>query len=776
MKKKRQANRSVDILQRDIKQRFGGADKVTIDIDGDVIRVREINPELRRTVFALDLRAEAGADEIELSFSSEARVRVWGEDEILSHDPGDCSFERLKEVGSILKNHRADAIVGVPTKVWLDEATRRGRLKMRFGTTDCALEARKEVLDDKTLRGVSVGYLVHEWVVLKDDSVSYNNRIKGPGWIAVDWEALEASLTPIPADPDVGVNRSQKAPQPEQQERSTMNEKQRREKILAMCRRAGILAFAQTLIDDKTSVDDAQTRIDAEVRRLEDEGIEVTPETDDVPAAGAKRQAGDGKVLNLSAEAQREAAEVGRQAGLDAVKEARKTGLQITALCRQAGCEDMADALIEEGVTLDVAKARIFDEQTKRNKPVDAQVIRDGRTSLARAICDGLHLRAGGTFSGKDGDKPAPGADDFRGRSLMSIGEDLIRRAGLSVPSDIRAKVELMFRGPPISSEDLKKFRASGETISHGTTDFPLILANTANKALLEGFRARRTTYQRFCKIGSLQDFKQASRLRLSESGELELVPEKGQYKENQFAERKENIQLATFGKLFTLSRQAVINDDLDAFTSVAMKHGDAAARKPNRLAIALLNSNPTLSDGVALFATGRGNLSANSAYALDTEAHARDGIANAVKRLRLMKAFLENSQKEIDEVELELEPAILLMPATAEFYGKIALGSATLPGATAGSGIINPFQGIAEPIVEPALENEKLNGSSTAWYLFADPRLAPVIEVAFLQGDREPYMEEMDQTNVDGRVWKVRLDCAAAVVDYAGAIKEAGA
>ena len=65
---------------------------------------------------------------------------------------------------------------------------------------------------------------------------------------------------------------------------------------------------------------------------------------------------------------------------------------------------------------------------------------------------------------------------------------------------------------------------------------------------------------------------------------------------------------------------------------------------------------------------------------------------------------------------------------------------------------------------------------SGTRRYLFAEPAVAPVIEVAFLDGNQEPYIEQEMGFTVDGTRYKVRLDFGVAAIDYRGAVTNAGA
>ena len=70
-------------------------------------------------------------------------------------------------------------------------------------------------------------------------------------------------------------------------------------------------------------------------------------------------------------------------------------------------------------------------------------------------------------------------------------------------------------------------------------------------------------------------------------------------------------------------------------------------------------------------------------------------------------------------------------------------------------------------------IDTPRLTGSR--FYLFANPEEAPVIEVAFLDGNQEPYLEMQEGFDVDGTRYKVRLDFGVAAIDYRGAVTNAG-
>ena len=669
-------------------QRFGKNGYVIEKRDG-VQFVKATKPELMRAVFPVEARAEADGT-VEISITSEYPVMRWGEKEIISHQDGDISVARLSEVGAILFNHDPNQIVGAPVRAWVDSATRKTKATVRFGTDEIGQRAMNQVLKDKTLRGVSGGFTVREWVYLKDENVSFKS-FTGPAWIGVGAEIIEASLTPIPADPSVGVNRSEAI----FQENKTMSDKNK----------------------EQAANEQARTAIPV-----------VAPVAPPAPET---------------------------RSGKDEIKAERARVREIELICRKAGISDEdRESYIASDKTPGEVRAIAFEKMSASAAPVGAQVVADGRDSVRAAAIDGMLLRAGQKV-----DKPSAGSDEFRGRSLLRIAEECLMRAGQKIPSDVRDIVKLAMRG--------------AEMISGAASDFPFILANTANKSLLAGYATAETSFQHWASIGSLNDFKSATRIKFSEVGKLKAVPENGKYATTAMTEKRETIQLGTYARKFTISRQAVINDDLSAFTRIPMSFGMQARFLPNDLAIAVLTANAAMSDAVALFNTAHGNTSSETDRRLDTVAHAQ---AAAVYMYGLMaQQQTLNADAESDGKRyLNLKPKVWLVAGTDEIIARQAVVSAGDAASTVNAGgIINPINNLGLMVVSD--QNIKTGATDYTHYMFADPRLAPVVEVAFLQGNQQPYFEQTEQTDADGTIYLVRLDCGAAAVDYVGAVREVG-
>lgn len=709
-------------------RRFHGMDNVTIEErEGVAAVVRENDPARRFISTAIEVTREAeSGDTIDLSFSSENPVKVWGEDEVLSHHPDDVDLSPIREVGAILKNHDPTKIVGAPEKVWIDEASRKGRATIRWGTTQIAKDAKHEVIVDKTLRGVSVGYRVSEWVYLKDSTQKYR-EISGPAWVAAKWSVLEASLTPIPADPAVGVKRNQ-------QENRNMKTPEQIE--------------AERIAKEQADKDAREAKAKEKADR------EAKEKADREQAAAEARE-----------KAQREADEKRE-------REAKKNAetercAAITEICTKHGVDPLPH--IRSGKPLADVYRAILDESGS-GRESGLSVKRDGRDSFREAALEGLMIRSGAMPL----TDAKHGGDTMAGFSLLEMARESLRRCGLSDKGDKLSIAARALAGPRMDAAQLRAFATSGD-IATGTSDFPLLLAALAGKTLDQEYADAPTHYRQWCAIGNVPDFKDVTRVEISEIGELSRIPELSPYPQAKFAERQEKNRVYTYGKKYGISRQAIINDDLDGFLRIPRAFARSAARMPQILAIKKLLANPVLlKDSVAVFAEGHGNLLTGSSYKLDTLANAEAGIRKAKAMMGKQRQFVHADDAD-EAAYLNLVPRFMLVNAEDEFIALQALKSA---GALQNSnaGVINPLANWGIQVIsDENIANTAWSGTATQWFMFASPKDAPVIEVVFLNGQQTPYQEEADQADVDGRYWKIRMDVNAEAIGYRGGVRVDG-
>lgn len=145
-----------------------------------------------------------------LSFSSEEPYERWWGVEVLSHAEGALDLTRLNTIGCVLYNHNRDKVLGKVLRAWVENE--RGMAEIEFDD-DAEAEVIYQKVKSGTLRGVSVGYRVTNWEEVSAGKKSTDGRFDGPCDIAVKWEAYEVSIVSVPADPTVGVGRSQGEPE-----------------------------------------------------------------------------------------------------------------------------------------------------------------------------------------------------------------------------------------------------------------------------------------------------------------------------------------------------------------------------------------------------------------------------------------------------------------------------------------------------------------------------------------------------------------------------------
>lgn len=303
---------------------------------------------------------------------------------------------------------------------------------------------------------------------------------------------------------------------------------------------------------------------------------------------------------------------------------------------------------------------------------------------------------------------------------------------------------------------------------THSSSDFSHILAGGAEKSLLTGWQNSGETFQQWTKSGSLSNFHEAKRVGLNGFSTLRNVREGAEYKYITTSDSGVPIALATYGEIFTITRQAIINDDLTQFTSIPTAMGRAASRTVADLVYAVLTSNQKFVDGKALFHADHKNL---LAFDMTTE-----GLDAARKAMRL--------QEDANGDPINITPAFILVPAALESAANRAIlssssllqigtqevGGKDVPVYNQNPGIMNVVKDMAQVVVDPRLDK----ANAKEWYVMA-AKGTDTIEVAYLDGMDTPYLEQMDGYTVDGVSWKVRIDAGVAPLDYRGLVKSTG-
>nr|DAL74236.1 MAG TPA: major capsid protein [Caudoviricetes sp.] len=412
-----------------------------------------------------------------------------------------------------------------------------------------------------------------------------------------------------------------------------------------------------------------------------------------------------------------------------AMEQERKRTSEITALFRDFDVEG-ADEAIVIGVSVDEARAMVMDQLRARNKGVTVTMGEAESDKFRAAAQDAVLMAAGIPVV-----DAAPGANELRGHSMVELARESLQREGLQ--ANFGDNMEL------------------ARQAINSTSTFPAIMANLANKSVMVGFNEAETTYQIWAGKGSNRDFKEAARVALSEAGNLELVPEGGQFPHDSLGEASARTKVATYGKLFSLTRQAIINDDLGLFSKIATKYGSAAKRLVNKMVYAQLTGNVKMQDNVALFDAKHGNV-ATTGEALSVKA-----IAKAITAMRRQKGIT-------GDATLNITPKYLVVPPELEMVAyQIVNSTAAVDGVN--SGVVNPYKGRFVVVADAELTDPD------EWYLVADASQHDTIEVTYLNGVETPRLETRQGFDVDGIEYKVAFDCGVSALDFRGVFKNAG-
>lgn len=287
------------------------------------------------------------------------------------------------------------------------------------------------------------------------------------------------------------------------------------------------------------------------------------------------------------------------------------------------------------------------------------------------------------------------------------------------------------------------------------TIDIANVLTNTANKFLMEGFNGIDPSWRLMAAIGSVSDFKEIAGYRGVGSFRFEAVAPDGHIPHGTISNTGYGNKADTYAKMLGITRQDMINDDLNVLTGVPRGLGRGGA-------MALLHAFWTeFMDNSAFFAAGNNNLTAG--------ALGLTGLATAVAKFG--KQTDENGDYVLATPRYLVVPTEL-EPTAMDLYSQLNL----VGGGTTTFGQ-NRYVGKYQPISSPYLSDTRFTGNSTtAYYLIADPNDIPVIEVVFLDGQETPTVEtadvDFDQLGIQMRGY---FDFGVRKQEFRGGVKSTG-
>lgn len=331
---------------------------------------------------------------------------------------------------------------------------------------------------------------------------------------------------------------------------------------------------------------------------------------------------------------------------------------------------------------------------------------------IARRQSDAVATRMGATAELPDD------AHQYMGDSLLDMARDSLTRSGVTTRG--MAPDEVFIRA------------------AHGTSDFPLVVSNALNKVAAESYKAAECPLKQLARQRVLRDFKPSTSIRLGEMGRLEEIAESGEITHTSRAENGESMSLKTYARGITVSRNLLINDDLNLLGDLTAAFGQAAAQTESDLMVDLLTSNPNLSDGTPVFDVSRGNVASPGGNL---------SSSNLDEARQAMRGYKGPDGKTL----ISVTPKYLVVGPELETTAEMLLTS--IYAATTAD--VNPWTSKLTLIVEPRLTGE-------GWYVMADPaRLAGMTYgyLASAQGVQIQRAEAWDTLGLNtARSWTLAL------------------
>ena len=455
------------------------------------------------------------------------------------------------------------------------------------------------------------------------------------------------------------------------------------------------------------------------------------------------------------------------EAARQAVIAERQRVSDITALCRQAGM-DPAE-YINNGSNMDTVRQAAVDYLLKHGAPVSSRMGSDEGDSFRQAAVDAMLLRAG-----VDVQNPARGAEEMRGYSLRDMVIECMARDGMGTTTSLLR----------MSKDDL--WNEACRQFFNPTAAFPAILDNAIKKNIVQKYQEIPTTFQLWTAKGSVPDFKPTKDhsylaggagefLRVGENGELKADTPK--------SELLPQRQIDTFGRQFSMTRQAFINDDVGFITEVPGLYATSAKRTINKQVYKILIDNPAIFDGVSLFDNAHNNLIASGA------APSIDTLQAAMLKLLHQKDPFGDS--------IMVEPKYVIVPVgygfkmsqilegvteigEHAFWGCSSLESVVIPEGVTGIGshtanALYQYRNKLQVIEEGALNVLAGDGNAIPWFVAGDQRYAKSLQVDYLNGQETPTIRRSEVPGRLGFVWDIWLDWGITAVDFRGIAKNPG-
>lgn len=329
----------------------------------------------------------------------------------------------------------------------------------------------------------------------------------------------------------------------------------------------------------------------------------------------------------------------------------------------------------------------------------------------------------------------------MRGQTLHDLGAECALRAGISFKSNGMMDVKGLYT----------------------STDFPNITNGVVGGVVMAGWEAGPQSWLKFAATGTVESLLPEKFLVAGGVDTLPLHVEGSKLSGIKFPTyaiaKKANI----YGGSFVVGEDALINYGLDRVIDDAKIAGFSAQSTIAKRVFGVLAANPQLLDGGALF---------NSDAQTIPGGHANDasaGTALSATSLTAAKAAMRRQIAPDGDHPLNIRARFLIVSAELE---DLAWSIAGIPG-----GFGEPGSDLEQYLVESGrveiISTPYLTGN--AWFLAANPFIAPLVNVSFLNGLMTPKVETKYHFESGGIEIGISLFADAMPADPRGGYRNVG-
>lgn len=290
--------------------------------------------------------------------------------------------------------------------------------------------------------------------------------------------------------------------------------------------------------------------------------------------------------------------------------------------------------------------------------------------------------------------------------------------------------------------------------------NLPTLFQNVVDRELMRGYEFHPTVWQKIAVTRSVRDFRQVDRVRFGGLNSWNKVSDMGKLTQGHIENEETFVNQAdTYGQINYISRKHFINDDLGVLTELGSQMAFWGSMVPEKLFSTYLNDGNYTSGSAYYAASNPQNNLTSTSFGLT----GLDAVYDLVKN---RKSPIDGQGRKNKQAGNALAPFIkldmkkLLLPSELFRQASTILSQPMLelePDSTATASSLksekNFHYGRYDIIESPYVSDAAWGGSnalSTTWWMFADPRIAPAIELVFLNGVQRPTVEAAKEMEGD--------------------------